>query len=130
MKWQLPLRSTRRERGQRAESAARQWLEKQGMVHVESNWRCRLGEIDLVMRDQECWVFVEVRLRTTRDFGGALASVTPHKQRRLIAAAGLWLSYQTGSNAVCRFDVVGMEPDANGLIQYQWIKNAFSGEFS
>lgn len=119
----------RRLRGQAAELGAREWLEKQGLCHIDSNWRCRLGEIDLIMRDGECLVFVEVRLRSSREFGGALASVTPRKQQRLAAAAGLWLSRQPG-NQVCRFDVVGMEPDATGNLQYQWIKNAFTGDFS
>lgn len=120
--------ATTRTRGHETEALARQWLEQQGLVHIDSNWQCRLGEIDLIMRDGDCLVFVEVRYRKSRHFGGALASVTASKQRKLAAAAGIWLSRQRHAVDACRFDVLGMEPDTDAKLQYQWIQNAFSGE--
>lgn len=124
----LRAKNTSRERGQRAELMARQWLEQQGLVHLDSNWHCRLGEIDLIMRTADCLVFIEVRFRKTPNFGGAVASVTRSKQRKLAAAAGIWLSRQRTPPDACRFDVLGMEPDASGTLQYQWIQNAFTGD--
>lgn len=115
-------------RGREAEALARRWLEQQGLTHIDSNWHCRLGEIDLIMRAGDCLVFVEVRYRQSRRFGGALASVTTSKQRKLCAAAGIWLSRQKSPPDACRFDVLGMEPDASGNLQYQWIQNAFTGD--
>lgn len=115
-----------RDTGFDAEQQARKWLEQQGLVYHDSNWHCRLGEIDLIMKDSDCWVFVEVKFRSSASaFGGALLSVTPRKQRKLLAAAGIWLSRQRRSNLYCRFDVLAMELDQQKQIQFQWIPNAF-----
>jgi putative endonuclease len=67
--------------GQAAESRAEAFLKTQGLTLVARNWRCRFGEIDLVMQDGSTLVFVEVRLRSRSDFGGAAASVTPPSRR-------------------------------------------------
>ncbi len=118
-----------RRRGFQAERMACQWLQQQGLVFIDHNWQCRLGEIDLIMRHNDSIVFVEVKYRRSRQYGGALAAVTYRKQRKLMAAAGIWLSRQRRRHDVaCRFDVLGMEPAANGGVQYQWIQNAFWGE--
>jgi putative endonuclease len=106
--------------GQSAESRAAAFLQSQGMKLVERNWRCRFGEIDLVMRDDATLVFVEVRLRNRSDFGGAAASVTPAKQKKLVAAARQYLS-ALKTVPVCRFDVVAL---ADGT-PAEWIRNAF-----
>lgn len=106
--------------GQTAEARAEAFLVKQGLAPVARNWRCRFGEIDLIMQDGATRVFVEVRLRSRSDFGGAAASVTPAKQRKLLAAARQYLSgLQT--LPLCRFDVVALD----GSIAPDWIKNAF-----
>ena len=81
-------------------------------------------EIDLIMRDGESMVFVEVRFRQSDAFGGALESITRSKRRRLIAAANAWLQ-QTRCRAPARFDVVTVTGD-NGAPE--WIKNAFGVE--
>lgn len=110
----------RSERGQDAERAARQFLERKGLRLIERNYRTRLGEIDLVMRHGGELVFVEVRYRRSRSFGGALESIDKAKRRRLTAAALQYLQqHPTGSGA--RFDVVALHADG----QLQWIKNAF-----
>ena len=106
--------------GQTAEARAEAFLVKQGLAPVARNWRCRFGEIDLIMQDGVTRVFVEVRLRSRSDFGGAAASVTPAKQRKLLAAARQYLS---GLQTLppCRFDVVALD----GSSAPDWIRNAF-----
>lgn len=110
----------RRDRGDAAEDLARGHLEARGLHLVERNYHCRHGEIDLVMRDGTDLVFVEVRYRRDRRFGGAAASVDWHKRRKLIAAAQQYLQAKA-PKANARFDVVAVE--AEGCID--WIKNAF-----
>ena len=68
--------------GLAAEEAVRTYLSKQGLKFLTKNFRCKLGEIDLIMRDGQCLVFVEVRARASADYGGALASVTKSKQQK------------------------------------------------
>jgi putative endonuclease len=106
--------------GQSAESRAAAFLRTQGLKLVARNWRCRFGEIDLVMQDGAILVFVEVRLRNRTDFGGAAASVTPAKQKKLLAAARQYLA-ALKTLPPCRFDVVALSGDAAP----DWIKNAF-----
>src|SRR6476646_10229335 len=90
--------------GPAAETAALAFLERHGLELVERNWRCRFGEIDLVLRDGATLVFVEVRLRKDSRFGGAAESIDWHKRNRLLAAARLYL--MRCPNAKCRFDAV------------------------
>lgn len=107
--------------GQTAEAHAERYLASQGLKRVARNWRCRFGEIDLIMRDGDTLVFVEVRMRSHADFGGAAASVDAGKQRKLLAAAKLYLS-ALPDLPPCRFDVVALT-DQRGAPQ--WIKSAF-----
>jgi putative endonuclease len=98
--------------GQRAEAIAADYLERQGLAIVARNFRTRHGEIDLVARDKDTLVFVEVRMRTRADFGGAAASVTAAKRERWIAASLAYLA-QLGREPPCRFDAVlldGLDP--------------------
>ena len=106
--------------GQSAEKRAEAFLESRGLIFVARNWRCRFGEIDLIMQDGATRVFVEVRLRSRNEFGGAAASVTPAKQKRLLAAAHQYLT-TLKTLPPCRFDVVALSGDAPP----DWIKNAF-----
>lgn len=118
---------TRRQQdGARAEAAARDHLIAHGLQPVAANVRFRGGEIDLVMRDGEQLVFVEVRYRRSDAFGGAIASVDAHKQRRLQLAASLFLQQQPRWAALpCRFDVVTASA-AGQALQLHWIRDAFS----
>jgi putative endonuclease len=102
------------------ERLALAYLERRGLRRVESNYRCRLGEIDLIMRDGDTLVFVEVRFRSSDRFGTPAETVGPHKQRRLAAAAGLYLQ-KNAFNIPCRFDVIAI--GAGDLID--WIQDAF-----
>jgi putative endonuclease len=92
-------------RGQRAEAIAAEFLERHGLTIVARNFRTRHGEIDLVARDKDTLVFVEVRMRSRADYGGAAASVTAAKRERWIAASLAYLA-QLGREPPCRFDAV------------------------
>jgi putative endonuclease len=106
--------------GERAERLAADHLVRHGLKLLERNFRCRGGEVDLVMRDREHLVFVEVRMRSNPLFGSAVETVNGHKQRRVITAARYYLARHP-SIAPCRFDVVGI--DGTGRID--WIRDAF-----
>jgi len=104
-----------------AETLAAMFLQQQGLKLLGRNYRCRFGEIDLVMRDREEVVFVEVRMRRSEAFGGAGASITPSKQRKLMLTAEHYL--QAKGTSPCRFDAVLMKSlQLNEII---WLKNAF-----
>ncbi len=105
--------------GASAEQAAADYLVRQGLKLVARNFRCRGGEIDLIMRDGETLVFVEVRSRARADFGGAAASITATKQARIILAARHYLA-QHSVDAPCRFDAVLLQAG-----QLQWLPAAF-----
>lgn len=108
-------------RGQAAEQLAILWLQQHGLKLLESNYRSRFGEIDLIMQDGPEIVFVEVRLRSNNAFGGAGASITPAKQQKLARTAQ---DYQMRHGvSACRFDAVLLE--SLDTRQLQWIRNAF-----
>lgn len=109
-----------RDAGTQAEEQALGFLRSRGLVLKVRNYSCRLGEIDLIMIDGKTLVFVEVRMRRNRVFGGAAESITPRKQTRLISAARHYLSGKQPMPA-CRFDAVLIESDAAPV----WIKDAF-----
>lgn len=96
-------------------------MKAQGLSLVARNVRSRFGEIDLIMRDGEVLVFVEVRARSRSDFGSAADSITPAKQRRIVLVAREYLARQPG-HLVCRFDVVTLDGTRNNPV---WIRNAF-----
>lgn len=114
-----------RQQGANCEQQARRLLEKSGLRFVAANVRYRSGEIDLIMRDKQTWVFVEVRYRRSAQFGGAAASVNRSKQHKLLRAAAQWLLErgQSFATAACRFDVVAMTGE-----QVEWLPNAFTAE--
>lgn len=90
------------------------------MKLVARNYRSRFGEIDLIMRDSDTLVFVEVRLRGSQDFGGAAASIDSRKQAKLISTAQLYLA-TLAHIPPCRFDAVLLDSPDN----VEWVKNAF-----
>ncbi|MBI5919522.1 MAG: YraN family protein [Nitrosomonadales bacterium] len=109
-------------RGDEAEQRAADFLTRRGLRLLARNFRCRYGEIDLILQDGDTLVFVEVRLRSRSDFGGAAASIDSHKQRKLTLAAQHYLA-QLPRTPPCRFDAILMR-DAGESIE--WIKNAFT----
>ncbi len=106
--------------GQSAESRAEAFLKTHGLKLVARNWRSRFGEIDLIMQDNSTLVFIEVRLRSRSDFGGAAASVTPAKQKKLLTTARQYLT-TLKTLPPCRFDVIAL----SGNSAPEWIRNAF-----
>jgi putative endonuclease len=108
--------------GVAAEDLALEFLESRGLKLITRNYRCRFGEIDLVLQDGDTTVFAEVRLRKSENFGGAVASVTTAKQQKLIATAQHYLGARRDLPA-CRFDVIAL--DQLDRARVEWIKDAF-----
>ena len=111
------MRTERQRLGSQGEDAALAHLEERGLVLVERNFLCKLGEIDLVMRDGAQLVFVEVRRRADRKHGGAAASIGPRKQLRMRRAAEYYL-LRYPSLPACRFDVVAIDGG-----ELSWLRN-------
>lgn len=110
-----------RAKGTEAEDVAIRHICAHGLTLITRNFRSRMGEIDLVMREGDTLVFVEVRQRSSDRFGGAAQSITPHKQRRIIATAQVYLA-NLNAPPPCRFDVVLL----SGNDHLEWIRDAFS----
>ncbi len=107
-----------------AEELAARFLESRGLSVLARNYRCPGGEVDLVCREQRVLVFVEVRLRRNVGYGGAAASITTVKQRRIVLAAEHYLSAHPGREPDCRFDCIVL--DGLSAEAIEWIRDAFS----
>ena len=124
----MPARphADRRQSGADAEDAALAQLSAAGLRLLARNARYPFGELDLVMLEAGCVVFVEVRRRASDRFGGAAVSVDAAKRRKLARAAQAWLSsHRQFANAACRFDVVAVKP-AGDTLDCDWIRSAFT----
>jgi putative endonuclease len=114
--------------GEAGERLAERYLEARRLVVLARNFRCRAGELDLICRDADVLVVVEVRLRSRRDFGGALASIGAAKRRRIVRATQYFLLRDPQwRHHRLRFDVVALQGAADGSAQIEWIKDAFRG---
>lgn len=112
------------ETGRHAETLACDFLRAQGLALVERNYHSRFGEIDLIMDDRDCLIFVEVRYRRQARFGSGAESVDPRKQARLIACARHYLQHHPrAAQRPCRFDVVAIDGGSKPAIE--WIADAF-----
>ena len=121
-----PRRTTKQVAGSHAEALARHHLERAGLTLITSNFRCRLGEVDLVMRDRDFLVFVEVRFRRSARFEAPALTVDGHKQRRIAQAAGMFLArHPSLADEPVRFDVVAINGAADGPAAIQWLRDAF-----
>ena len=107
-------------RGRHAENLAALFLQQQGLKLVARNYRCRFGEIDLIAREGNTLVFVEVRMRASNQFGGAAASITAAKRRKLLRTARHYLAGATRPPP-CRFDALLLSGADNSV---EWLKNA------
>lgn len=117
----LQTNNDRRQRGIEGERRAREHLEAHGLHCLDAGWRCRLGELDLVMRDGDIVVFAEVRARAAGSLVSAIESVDHHKQRRFVRAARAWLaSHPAEAVLPARFDVIAVVDDG-----VHWLRNAF-----
>ena len=115
-------RTPKQRAGDAAEDAAARHLAAAGCRILERNARYRDGEVDLIARERDLLVFVEVRMRASARFGGAAVSVNSLKQKRITRAAQHWLFSRYGERwPACRFDVVTV--DGSGTIE--WIRDAF-----
>jgi putative endonuclease len=112
---------TTQAQGAAAEDLAARYLAARGLGVIERNFRVRGGEIDLICRDGDTVVFVEVRLRRHSGYGGAAASITAAKQAKIIMAARHWLVRH--GEAPCRFDCVLLDDQ-----RIEWLRNAFAAD--
>lgn len=115
------VRTSKQRTGDAAEQQALEYLQAAGLQMIERSFLCKGGEIDLIMRDGKYLVFVEVRKRSSQQFGGALASITSAKQKRMIHAAQVYLQ-SLKVLPPCRFDVVAIQGE-----ELIWLKNVISG---
>ena len=124
-------------KGAKIEYQAYRWLIQQGLRYIESNYRCQLGEIDIVMLDKQQLVFVEVRYRKQMRFGRAEETVDWRKQQKLIKTAAHYLMHRPKHNQrACRFDVLAVTSDSyftnkamnhrRGVLRWYWIQDAFT----
>ena len=112
------------DRGSAAEQLAADYLAARGLHVIARNYRVRGGEVDLICEDGRTLVFVEVRLRTNDRFGGAGASITAAKRRRLILAARHYLAGK--AEKPCRFDAILL--DRLDALHIEWIRDAFAAD--
>ena len=113
----------RKDAGDSGESVALAYLRRQGLRLIERNYRCKAGEIDLVMLDGPVLAIIEVRYRASAAYGGAAGSVTWRKQRRIAIAAGhLLLTHRELRRYPARFDIVAVAPGE----RIEWLKAAFT----
>ncbi len=111
--------------GAAAERRAADFLKRAGLTLIARNYRSPFGEIDLIMRQDEVTVFVEVRSRARTDYGTPGESVDRRKQERLRATAEYYLQRDAeASNRPCRFDIVAITPSPEGE-RVEWLRNAF-----
>lgn len=112
--------------GEWVEAISANYLMKQGLTRLHQNFRCRIGEVDLIMQDKHYLVFIEVRYRYNDDFGGAKASITREKQRKVRKVAEYYLRRfgRKSYSIFCRFDVIAAVAVSQGL-KIEWIKDAF-----
>lgn len=117
---------TTQQRGQQAEQWAERHLLEQGLEVIARNWRCKRGELDLVMLDGDTVVFVEVRYRLHSQWGGAAGSVDARKRRKLVLAAQFFLLQEPRwADSPCRFDVVALEGSDPSTAGLNWLRSAF-----
>ena len=115
--------------GQKAEAKAEKYLRKNGFKLEQRNYRCKCGEIDLIMSNRETIIFVEVRQRTDYGFGSASESITASKRSKLSKTASHYLmTHPEACHKPCRFDVVAIDKSGSST-HIDWIPNAFEVDY-
>ncbi len=119
-------KNTSHARGKITEAYAENYLIGHGLVVIDRNVHCRQGEIDLVMRDDDTFVFVEVKYRKNNHFGSAIEAVSLAKQNKIRHCVAFFFHKANLNeyNTPCRFDVIALEGNINQP-QVTWLKNAF-----
>ncbi|HEY7400292.1 MAG TPA: YraN family protein [Actinomycetota bacterium] len=111
--------------GSAGEDAAARWYEERGYRIVARNWRCKIGELDLVVARDDLLVICEVKTRAGRSFGGGYEAVTAKKQAKLRAVAEAYLSYGVSQRGSIRFDVASVETSSRGRPLVEVFEQAF-----
>jgi len=120
------VRTANRALGDVAENLAFRYLKRHGLTPVRRNFACRLGELDLVMRDESCLIVVEVRFRSHRSLVPAELTVDRRKQSKIMRTAAMFLAWnECFASMPLRFDVVAVDADAHGETTIKWIRDAF-----
>lgn len=109
-------------RGAAAEQFAADYIAAQGLKLVARNWRCRFGEIDLIAKDGQTLIFIEVRSRSNPRFGGAASSIQRSKQDKLIRTAQVYLQH-ISPLPPCRFDAICIDGD-----ELVWLKDCIQAD--
>jgi putative endonuclease len=112
--------------GRKGEGLARDFLRKKGYKIVTTNYHCLFGEIDLIARDKESLVFIEVKTRTNHEFGPPQLAVTTKKQKKIIKTALHYIKQHHLIRQDCRFDIVAITLTKEGARSIDLIRNAFS----
>jgi putative endonuclease len=115
----------RRRLGNAGEDAVAAWYETAGYRVVDRNWRCRAGELDIVVTRSDTLVFCEVKTRASTRFGVPVEAVTAAKQRRLRMLAARWLSEHNTRRRTLRFDVASVMRDTDGELTVEVLEDAF-----
>ncbi|MBA6262502.1 YraN family protein [Colwellia sp. Bg11-12] len=126
LKFPWTKKVTTRETGDITEKVAAKYLVEQGLIIQEKNFYSRMGEIDIIMKDGNTFVFIEVKYRASALFGGAISAISDQKQQKIRKTAAFYLQ-QCGLNEYntsCRFDVIALQGNINNL-DITWLKNAF-----
>jgi putative endonuclease len=111
--------------GKRGEEIAAAYLKGQRLKIIERNFRCKGGEVDIIAREDETLVFVEVKTRRTLSFGPPQSALTPFKQRQISKAALTWLAQKKLFGASARFDVIAILLPDHEVPVIEHIRNAF-----
>ena len=121
-----PNKVTTTDIGQITEQYAQDFLAKEGLTFVEKNYHCRQGEVDLIMLEGDTYIFVEVKYRKSKAFGGAIAAISASKQKKIKHCVTFYLHHAglNEYNTPCRVDVIALEGDINQP-DINWLKNAF-----
>ncbi|MBI3893778.1 MAG: YraN family protein [Candidatus Wallbacteria bacterium] len=120
----------RRSLGRAGELAAVRILEREGYRVLQTNFTTRYGEIDIVADEAGCLCFVEVRLKTGKEFGTAQESITRAKRHHLVRAAEIYLGQTGGQDRECRFDVLALlwDRETSAPRSHELIRNAFGAD--
>ena len=122
------MTEARRALGKKGEAVARAFLERGGVRILAANYTCAAGEIDLIGREREAILFIEVKTRTSEAFGPPQLAVHQRKQRQIVRTAQWFLAEQRMPEVACRFDVLAVTLMSDEPPRIQWVRDAFPAE--
>ena len=123
------IKKSKKEIGLEGEDLAIKFLQKKGYKIIQKNYSCNIGEIDIVAIHNKIIVFVEVKIRSSKEFGEPELAVTRHKRRQIVRVAETYLFSKNIENRDCRFDVVAINySDKNNSPEIKLLENAFQAD--